>query len=196
LPPLAKLSICRRAKARPRARFFRLSRFGKESLQSQSPYRFHDTSTFLKLVMAEVPDVSQEAQDYLEEAVAAFYADCLLATCVMVGVAAEAEFERLVEVASRGPYGAKFAAATKPIFIRQKIEKFHAALKPLTSNLPREAIEDLDTNFTMIQSILRTARNDAGHPTAANPTREQVYVFLQLFVPFARQLMRLRKVLS
>ena len=70
--------------------FFRLSRFGKESLQSQSPYRFHDTSTFLKLVMAEVPDLSQEAQDYLEEAVAAFYADCLLATCVMVGVAAEA----------------------------------------------------------------------------------------------------------
>jgi hypothetical protein len=36
------------------------------------------------------------------------------------------------------------------------------------------------------------ARNDAGHPNTARPQREQVYVFLQLFIPFARQLMRLR----
>jgi len=48
----------------------------------------------------------------------------------------------------------------------------------------------------MIQSVLRVARNEGGHPTAASPDREQVYVFLQLFVPFARQLMRLRKVLA
>jgi hypothetical protein len=48
----------------------------------------------------------------------------------------------------------------------------------------------------MIQSVLRIARNDAGHPTSANPQREQVYVYMQLFVPFARQLMRLRKALA
>jgi hypothetical protein len=48
----------------------------------------------------------------------------------------------------------------------------------------------------MIQSVLRIARNEAGHPTAATPQREQVYVYLQIFVPFARQLMRLRMVLA
>jgi hypothetical protein len=62
--------------------------------------------------------------------------------------------------------------------------------------LPKEATEDLDTNCAMIQSVLHVARNDAGHPTAASPDREQVYVFLQLYLPFARQLMRLRKVLA
>ena len=82
------------------------------------------------------------------------------------------------------------------VFIRQKIEKFQTALTPLVKGLPKEVTEDLDTNFAMIQSVLRVARNEAGHPTTANPEREQLYAFLQLFVPFARQLMRLRQALA
>jgi hypothetical protein len=78
-----------------------LSHFGKRTLTAQSPYRFHDTSSFLNLVKTEIPDVSQEAVTYLDEAVSAFYAGCLLASCVMLGVAAEAEFLRLVDVAAK-----------------------------------------------------------------------------------------------
>jgi hypothetical protein len=115
----------------------------------------------------------------------------------MIGVAAEAEFLRLVDVAAKSKaHGSVFAPVQKLAFIRQKITKFHSVLKPLIPTLPREAVEDLDTNFAMIQSVLRIARNEAGHPTATAPGREQVYVFLQLFVPFARQLMRLRKALK
>jgi hypothetical protein len=82
----------------------------------------------------------------------------------------------------------------KADFVRQKITKFHTALKPLIPRLPKEAVEDIETNLTKIQSVLRIARNEAGHPTKTTKLeREQVYVFLQLFVPFARQLMKLRK---
>jgi len=126
-----------------------------------------------------------EAEAYLEEAVAAFYADCLFASCVMLGVAAEAEFLRLVDVAcASATYGATFSSVAKPLFIRQKIARFLPALRPLIPSLPNESTEDIDTNFSMIQSILRIARNDTGHPTAASPKREQVYVNLQLFPPF------------
>ena len=46
--------------------------------------------------------------------------------------------------------------------------------------LPEYVTEDLDTNLLMIQSVLRIARNDAGHPSgAAIPSREQVYTNLQ-----------------
>jgi hypothetical protein len=177
--------------------FFRLSHFGERALQTQSPYRFHDTTSFLALVKKEVPDISPEAVAYLDEAVAAFYAGCLLSSCVMLGVAAEAEFLRLVDVAAGNlKHGASFASIQKLNFVRQKITKFHAVLKPLVPSLPKEAIEDLDTNFTAIQSVLRIARNEAGHPTAAAPDREQVYVLLQLFMPFARQLMRIRMALT
>jgi hypothetical protein len=179
--------------------FFRLSHFGERTLQAQNPYRFHDTSSFLALVKSEVPDISDAAIAYLDESVSAFYAGCLLASCVMLGVAAEAEAEflRLVDVAAAsGQHGSSFSSVPKQTFIRQKIAKFQGALRPLLPSLPRDAAEDLDANFTAIQSILRTARNDAGHPTAKVPPREQVYVFLQLFIPFARQLLRLRKALS
>jgi D-serine dehydratase len=145
------------------------------------------------LVRNEVPDISAEALAYLEEAVAAFYADCQLASCVMLGVAAEAEFLRLVDIAVKHTtHGSRFASAANQRFIRQKIKKFHDGLRPLLNVLPQDAVEDLETNLLMIQSVLRIARNDAGHPTIVKVQREQVYVYLQLFVPFARQIMRLR----
>jgi hypothetical protein len=160
--------------------------------------RFHDTTSYLAIVRNEVPDILDEAVAYLEEAVAALYADCLLASCVMLGVAAEAEFLRLVHVATTSAtYGANFAPVLKETFIRSKITKFHAVLKALATPLqPKKDFEDLDTNLTQIQSVLRIARNDAGHPTAAKPpAREQVYVYIQMFIPFAQQVMRLRKAL-
>src|SRR6266446_2283541 len=93
---------------------YRLTRFGHQIAQ-HTPFRFHDTTAYVTLVKSYVPDVSLEAVAYLEEAVAAFYADCLLSSSVMLGVAAEAEFLRLVDVASRSAnYGAKFATVSKP----------------------------------------------------------------------------------
>jgi hypothetical protein len=86
--------------ANPGWPWLRLSRFGQKALEHQSPFRFHDSSGFLKVLHAEVPDISPAAIVYLEEAVAAFYADCLLSSLVMLGVAAETEFLRLIEVAA------------------------------------------------------------------------------------------------
>lgn len=176
---------------------FRLSRFGERTLNTQSPYRFHDTDSFIRIVRHEVPDISPEAVAYLDEAVAAFYAECLLACCVMIGVAAELEFLRLVDVACKSTtHGSVFAPVQKQRLLHQKITKFEDSLKPLLRTLPREAVEDLDANFRMIQSVLRIARNEAGHAKVTKLEREQVYVYLQLFVPFAHQLMRLRAVLT
>ena len=55
--------------------WFRLGHFGQQTLQTASPYRFHDTGSFLALVRKEVSDVSTEAVSYLDEAVAAFTLD-------------------------------------------------------------------------------------------------------------------------
>jgi hypothetical protein len=55
--------------------WFRLSHFGANALKSQGPYRFHDTASYLAIVRNEVPDTLDEAVAYLEEAVAALYAD-------------------------------------------------------------------------------------------------------------------------
>lgn len=64
--------------------------------------------------------------------------------------------------------------------IRQKIVAFQRELSPLLPNLqPRRDFEDADTRVNLIQSVIRIARNDAGHPTGMSaPSREEVYVFI------------------
>jgi hypothetical protein len=46
--------------------WFRLSRFGTKALQNQSPYRFHDTTSYIAILKKEVPDILDEAVAYLE----------------------------------------------------------------------------------------------------------------------------------
>ena len=144
------------------------------------------------------PKLSNAAIMYLEEAAAAFYADCLLAAMVMLGVAAETEFLLLVDIAAASTkHGKAFAPVAKEQWVKGKITKFQSAIAPLLKSLPRECTDDIDTNLSMIQSVLRIARNDAGHPSGkAAPPREQVYVNMQLFGSFARQLAALRKALA
>ena len=177
--------------------FFRLSHFGQKLLVSQSPLRFHDSSNYLDLVRQNVPDISPVAISYLQEASDAFYAGCLLAATVMLGVAAEAEFIRLLDIAVALPVnGPLFSRAKKEIQISGKITKFLSSFEAIKTQLDRKIVEDMTHYFSSVQSILRIARNETGHPTNADtPSRELVYVYLQIFIPFARQCMRIRTAL-
>jgi len=173
--------------------WLRLSRFGEIALQ-QNSCRFHDTAGFMKSLHSEVTDISPETYVYLEEAVAAFYSDCLLSTCVMLGAAAEIEFLRLLDVAKNSDtYGRYFSRIGDGLFIRTKISRFQEAVKPLLNFLPKSATNDLGLNLNTAQSVIGAARNESGQPSGANPpSRDHVYIYLQLFIPFAKQAMRLR----
>jgi hypothetical protein len=181
----------------PQWPWFRLSRFGASDAARQ-PFRFHDTSSYISLITKAVPDLLPAARMYLDEAVAAFYSGCFLAATVMLGVAAEAEFLRLIDVANKNAkLGTSFDRAAKERFIRAKIEAFRKGLEPHLKTLPDSVKEDLDINLNAVQSILRIARNGAGHPSGAGPpSREQVYINLQIFVPYAVQVARLRQELT
>lgn len=179
--------------------FFKLSRFGRENLGTAAQNRFHDTASFMRLVLARAPDLAPGTANYLEEAVASFYAGCYLSACVMLGVAAETEFLRLTdEAAASTRFPNVFVSAGKEAFVKTKIDKFQRALGPIRSQLePRKQFENLDANLAAIQAALRVARNDAGHPTGAPaPDRDQVYVFLHLFPAFAEQVKHLRHALA
>jgi hypothetical protein len=181
----------------PQWPWFRLSRFG-ESDAARQPFRFHDTTSYVSLINKAVPDILPAARMYLEEAVAAFYSGCFLAATVMLGVAAEAEFLRLIDIAKmNATIGKSFEKAANEKFIRAKIEAFRRGLEPNLKSLHNATKDDLDINLNAVQSIIRVARNEAGHPSGAQPpSREQVYIYLQIFVPFAVQVMRLRAELA
>jgi hypothetical protein len=172
--------------------WFRLSHTGTKELHAQAPYRFHDATSFFRLLQAETPCMDQRTKVYLTEAVAAYYADCPLACTVMLGVAAESEFLHLADMAANHQtHGPRFQKMTQQRTVSQKMDKFRESIKALT--LPQNIAESFETHFSAIQTIIRLARNDSGHPTGVVPSREAVYVYMQLFVPYASLIAQLRQ---
>lgn len=172
---------------------FRVSSFGKKILDNQNPYSFHDLDTYTKLIRSNVPTINDITLMYLQEAMQSFRSGCMLAATVMLGVASEHSFLLLVEAAEQSAtYGTHFGAVSKERTILQKFRKFRAALeKNVLAALPGEIKENLDIEFDGILSVIRTFRNDSGHPSGKILEREQTYVLLQMFVPYCKKLYQL-----
>ena len=173
--------------------WFSVSHVGKKVLDNQNPYFFHDLDTYTKLIRSNVPTINDITLMYLQEAMQSFRSGCMLAATVMLGVASEHSFLLLVEAAEQSPtYGTHFGAVSKEWTILQKFRKFRAALeKNVLAALPGEIKENLDIEFDGILSVIRTFRNESGHPTGKILEREQTYVLLQMFVPYCKKLYQL-----
>jgi hypothetical protein len=155
--------------------FFKVSQFGKRILENENTYFFHDLSTYTTLIKSNVPNINDTTLLYLQEAMQSFKSGCMMAATVMLGVASEHSFLLLLEAAeANSTYGSKFANAVKQRTILQKFRKFKAALdQHIMGDLPSEIKEDLDIDFAGILSVIRTFRNDSGHPTGKILEREQ-----------------------
>lgn len=175
----------------------RRSRFGEYALR-KGPYPFHSNTGFMKALRLEAGDISPDAVVYLREAVSAFYMDSLLSTCVLLGLAAESEFLRLLDVAKTSKaHGRLFNRIGDGLTVTAKISQFKDAIRPLLPLLPKEVTDELDLNLDMIQLMIGAARSASGRPSGAvPPSRDQAYLYLQHFIPFARQATRLRQELN
>jgi hypothetical protein len=173
--------------------WFAVSHVGKKILDSQNPYFFHDLESYTKLIRSNVPNINDITLLYLQEAMQAFKTGCMLAATVMLGVASEHSFLLLVEAAEQSPkYGSHFSNVSKERTILQKFRKFRAAFeKNVLADLPGDIKENLDIEFDGILSVIRTFRNDSGHPSGKILEREQTYVLLQMFVPYCKKLYQL-----
>ena len=68
----------------------------------------------------------------------------------------------------------------------KKIDKFKAIITPEKATFSQDVKESFDTQFLGIQSLIRIYRNESGHPTGKVIDREQAFVNLRLFIPFAK----------
>lgn len=169
--------------------FFRVSEFGSRLLSQRDAYFFHDVSSFEKILRSEVPDIDETTVMYLKEAMQAFRSGCILSATVMLGVATEDVFLSLIEVIeSNDKYKQVFSGVGQLRSVLQKVNKFKNVLDQQINTLPSDIKEDLDTNFTGILSVIRNFRNQSGHPTGKIVDREQVYVLLNLFIPYCKKM--------
>ena len=175
--------------------FFKLTQSGQRSAAAGNTYFFHDVASYEAAIRREVPDIDDATLTYLKEAMQAFRSGCLLSATVMLGVAAEHTFMLLLErVDANSAHRATFANVFAERTLLQKFNKFRNLLEPLVRTLPPEVREDLDTHLSGILSVLRTFRNNAGHPTGLVPEREQTFVLLQLVIPYLKKQHQLMQV--
>lgn len=172
--------------------FFRVSSFGRRVLDAHESYFFHDVSSYTNLITNAIPNIDRVTLIYLQEAMQAFRSGCILSCSVMLGVATEHTFLLLMETVDNNVNHASiFAAVAKERTILRKVNKFRNILDQQLGTLPSDINEDLDTNFAGILSVIRTFRNASGHPSGQIIDREQAYVLLQLFIPYARKMYQL-----
>nr|MDP2190270.1 hypothetical protein [Rhodoferax sp.] len=168
--------------------FFRPTRLGRKIAEGQAAYFFHDVSSYEVAIRREVPNINDVTLLYLKEAMQAFRSGCMLSATVMLGVAVEHTFMLLLEVIENNATHQKtFASVFGERTLLQKFNKFRNLLDPMLKTLPLDIREDLDTHFAGILSVIRTFRNQSGHPTGKIIDREQAFVLLQLAIPYCKK---------
>ena len=161
----------------------------------QEVYFFHDVSSYEAAIRREVPTVDVTTLLYLKEAMQAFQAGCMLSSTVMLGVSAECAFELLLEqLEVHSTHKSTFSSVFKKrgLLSLSRFDKFQAEIKSLAKELPAGIKEDLDTHLAGILSVIRTYRNESGHPTGKIIDREQTFVLLQLFISYYKKLYQIR----
>jgi len=119
---------------------------------------------------------------YLEEALQAFRADCILSATVMLGVATEHAFLLLIEAIDKNPKHRTISSLIrKECGILRKINKFCKVLEQERIGLPEEIREDLDICLSAILTIMHNFRNESDYPSDKIIDRKQSYILLQLF---------------
>jgi len=173
--------------------FFHLTRLGRQLAAGQEAYFFHDVSSYETAIRREIPAVDDTTLIYLKEAMQAFRSGCMLSATVMLGVSIEHTLELLLEhLESHTTHKSTFRSVFKERGLLRRFNKFRAVLESLSGSLPAAINEDLDTHFAGILSVIRTYRNESGHPTGRIIGREQTFVLLQLFIPYCKKLYQLR----
>jgi hypothetical protein len=174
--------------------FYRVTEYGLKVLETQE-YVPHDPEGYLARLKTAIPEVDEIILRYLEQALECYRRDLCLAAAVMVGCAAEKALLLLIETFGNaltdGNKKAKYEKETHGRMIGRKYEALWKRLQPLANSLPDNLGDDLEVLLNQIFYLIRTTRNDAGHPTGKPVERETVFAELALFPKYCRRVYEL-----
>jgi hypothetical protein len=164
--------------------WYHISEYGKSVLAKPSPQPY-DPDGYLARVQS-IPNIDNLITAYLEESLKAFRIHCLLSSVITLGCASEKAVLLLIDTCknaiSDSTVQADFVRKTDTLSIKRKHDEFQNILRTrIFPTLPSNIKENLDNYLTGLFSIIRSHRNDAGHPSGNVIQREQLYSLLVLF---------------
>jgi hypothetical protein len=172
--------------------FLRLTEYGKRCVQEEKILP-HDPDGYLREFHAAVPNADSVVIEYLTEALQCYIHGLNRAAAVMLGAASEQMILLLIEscghsisdVSASQRFESEY---TKASSIFRKFEIFEKRLQAVKAKLPKNIAENLDSQLRGVFDLIRSSRNDAGHPASgAQPGRDAIYSHLRLFVPYCQR---------
>jgi hypothetical protein len=172
--------------------YYRLTDYGRAAIE-QKEYTPYDPDGYLAKLKRDVPGIHPDAIRYLEESLGCIRANYLLAASVTLGCAAEKCLLELIEAFGNAIIDpgkkAEYERDTRSRMISRKYEALWKRLSPMTPpSLPEHLADDLHTILDRVFNVIRTTRNDAGHPSGRFIERETVHANLLLFPSFCRRI--------
>ena len=170
--------------------FFHVTERGKHWINEgpQSPY---DPDGYLKRLQSKVAGLDPIVVIYLNESLHTFRIGCLLSSTIALGCASEKALLLLIAAyAAALPESMreKFAKNTEGRMIKRQFDEFRKMLDGhLKGRLPADLADGLDITLNAVFEMIRSQRNDAGHPTGKVVDREQVYAGLVVFPTYLKK---------
>jgi hypothetical protein len=170
--------------------FYRLTEYGKMVVNDRE-YQPYDPDGYLSRLKKEIPAVDEVVLRYLEEGLTCYRQYLLLAAAVMIGCAAEKVMLLLVDAFGRAISDTKakekYEKEIASWLISRKYEALWKRLESLAGQLPSGLGDNLHVILDRVFDLIRTTRNDAGHPTGKQIEREAVYANLLLFPGYSKR---------
>ncbi|MCK4629341.1 MAG: hypothetical protein KAT56_10075 [Sedimentisphaerales bacterium] len=170
---------------------YQLTEYG-EKVVNETEYQPYDPDGYLRRIKGEIPQIDDVIIRYLEETLNCFRKNLLLTSAVMLGCAAEKAVLLLIEVfgdSLTNPQNkAVFEKETNTFIIKRKYDALWKRLEPIAKTLPDNMGDNLGTIIDRIFDIIRTTRNDAGHPSGNIIEKETVHANLLLFPIFCKRI--------
>jgi hypothetical protein len=129
------------------------------------------------------------AQSYIEEALKTYNNECYKATAVMTGCAAESISLELRDILVNrlNDLGRPIPRNLTDWRIKTVLDEIKNLLTPHKRSMGNELGEAFEYNWPAFTNLIRTVRNDAGHPISVDPvTPENVHATLLLFPNHAK----------
>lgn len=177
--------------------YLHVTEYGKTALQGAiTPY---DPDGYMKRLAEKVPNADPIISKYIAESAETLRRHCLLASTITLGCASEKAFLLLLEdfqtALNPADQATLTAALQKCRGIKQQhitfMKWYESTLKPALradKTLSSDWLTELEHALTFVFSYFRDIRNDAGHPTGVEFTKEVVQSHLVVFPSYLRVL--------
>lgn len=166
--------------------WFHITAYGHKVLASPEPQPY-DPTFYLAGLRTKIATPDPTVMAYVTESLETFRKGNLVASTVMLGIAAERVFLLLcnsLEAALANPgEKAAFAKLLKGLAIKPKLDWVHDKIQKVQKLRPAGFPDNATIMTIAIYDLLRCQRNELGHPREDPPTvkRADAFVNLQIF---------------